>query len=182
MASLGHNELIPYEIGGLVWNITNQLEIVSMRIMYFLHGWFFIKINCFIQTCGFVLLLLYSIHESVPFLTSRNCRNCLHYISTKCRNLNIEGTVSLGGGIWMCRRFDPLFWHSGDWTRSFWGIFSHPLTPKRSFGVLKLPIPTEFDLFGPKFHFSLNLFGSNFQRHTPISFRIIIYFCMEMVN
>ena len=30
-------------------------------------------------------------------------------------------------------------------------------------GVLKLPILTEFDLFGPKFRFSLNLFGSNFQ-------------------
>ena len=66
--------------------------------------------------------------------------------------------------IWMCRRFDPLFWHSEDWTRSFWGIFSHPPTPKRSFGVLKWPILTEFDLFGPKFHFSLYLFGSNFQR------------------
>ena len=64
----------------------------------------------------------------------------------------------------MCRRFDPLFWHSGDWTRSFWGTFSHPPTPKRSLGVLKLPILTEFDLFGPKFYFSLDLFGSNFQR------------------
>ena len=65
--------------------------------------------------------------------------------------------------IWMCRRFDPLFWHSEDWTRSFWGIFSPPPTPKRSFGVLKLPILTEFDLLGPKFNFSLDLFGSNFQ-------------------
>ena len=66
--------------------------------------------------------------------------------------------------IWMCRRFDPLFWHSGDWTWSFGGTFSHPPTPKLSFGVLKLPILTEFDLFGPKFYFSLDLFGSNFQR------------------
>ena len=66
--------------------------------------------------------------------------------------------------IWMCRRFDPLFWHSEDWTRSFWSIFSHPPTPKWSFGVLKLPILIEFDLLGPKFHFSLDLFGSNFQR------------------
>ena len=66
--------------------------------------------------------------------------------------------------IWMCRHFDPLFWHSEDWTRSFWGIFSHPPTPKRSFGVLKLPILTEFDLLGPKFHLSLDLFGSKFQR------------------
>ena len=66
--------------------------------------------------------------------------------------------------IWMCRRFDPLFWHSEAWTRSFGGIFSHPPTPKRSLGVLKLPILTEFDLLGPKFNFSLHLFGPNFQR------------------
>ena len=45
----------------------------------------------------------------------------------------------------MCRRFDPLFRHSGDWTLSFRGTFSHPPTPKRSFGVLKLPTLTEFD-------------------------------------
>ena len=75
--------------------------------------------------------------------------------------------------IWMCRHFDPLFWHSEDWTRSFWGIFSHPPTPKRSFGVLKLPILTEFDLLGPKFHLSSIFLGPSFsgQRHTPISFR-----------
>ena len=64
----------------------------------------------------------------------------------------------------MCRAFDPLFSLWQDRARSFWGIFSHPPTPKRSFGVLKLPILTEFDLLGPKFHFSLDLFGSNFQR------------------
>ena len=66
--------------------------------------------------------------------------------------------------IHMCRGFDPLFSLWQDRARSFWGIFSHPPTPKRSFGVLKLPILTEFDLLGPKFHFSLDLFGSNFQR------------------
>ena len=73
----------------------------------------------------------------------------------------------------MCRRFGPLFWHSEDWTRSFGGIFSHPPTPKRSFGVLKLPILTEFDLLGPKFHFPSIFLGPSFsgQRHTPISFR-----------
>ena len=64
----------------------------------------------------------------------------------------------------MCRGFDPLFSLWQDRARSFWGIFSHPPTPKRSFVVLKLPILTEFDLLGPKFHFSLDLFGSNFQR------------------
>ena len=66
--------------------------------------------------------------------------------------------------IHMCRGFDPLFSLWQDRARSFWGIFSHPPTPKRSFGVLKLPILKEFNLLGPKFHFSLNLFGSNFQR------------------
>ena len=66
--------------------------------------------------------------------------------------------------IHMCRGFDPLFSLWQDRARSFWGIFSHPPTPKRSFGVLKLPFFTEFDLLGPKFHFSLDLFGSNFQR------------------
>ena len=64
----------------------------------------------------------------------------------------------------MCRGFDPLFSLWQDRARSFGDIFSHPPTPKRSFGVLKLPILTEFDLLGPKFHFSLDLFGSNFQR------------------
>ena len=66
--------------------------------------------------------------------------------------------------IWMCHCFDPLFWDSGDRTRSFRGTFSHPPTPKRSFEVLKLQILAEFDLFGPKFHFSLDLLGSNFQK------------------
>ena len=64
---------------------------------------------------------------------------------------------------------------SGDWTQSFWGTFSHPPTPKWSFGVLKLLIVTEFDPLGPKFHFSLHLIGSNFHQqpaaHTLISFR-----------
>ena len=72
--------------------------------------------------------------------------------------------------IWMCRHFDSPFWHSGDWTQSILGTLSHPLTTERSFGVLKPVILTELDLFGPKFHFSLCLFGSNFQRpaaHTP---------------
>ena len=72
--------------------------------------------------------------------------------------------------IHMCRGFDPLFSLWQDRARSFWGIFSHPPTPKRSFVVLKLPILTEFDLLGPKFHFSLDLFGSNFQRPAPSFF------------
>ena len=74
------------------------------------------------------------------------------------------GVLPMWWVIHMCRGFDPLFSLWQDRARSFGGIFSHPPTPKRSFGVLKLPILTEFDLLGPKFHFSLDLFGSNFQR------------------
>ena len=89
---------------------------------------------------------------------------CLWVPSNHCGDVVPGKVLPLCWVIWMCRCFDPLFWHSGDWSRSFWGTFSHPLTPKWSFGVLKLPILTEFDLFGPKFRFSLDLFGSNFQR------------------
>ena len=64
----------------------------------------------------------------------------------------------------MCRGFDPLFSLWQDRARSFWGTFSHPPTAKLSFGVQKLPIFTKIDLFGPKFNFFLDLFGSNFQR------------------
>ena len=92
------------------------------------------------------------------------------YWSHKCWHQSL-GEDPGGGGVlpmwWvihMCRGFDPLFSLWQDRARSFWGIFSHPPTPKRSFGVLKLPILKEFDLLGPKFHFSLDLFGSNFQR------------------
>ena len=63
----------------------------------------------------------------------------------------------------MCRGFDPLFSLWQDRERSFWGTFSHPPTAKLSFGVQKLPIFTKIDLFGPKFNFFLDLFGSNFQ-------------------
>ena len=94
---------------------------------------------------------------------------------TKLRALHvwvIQWHVTRGGGgvlpmwwvIHMCRGFDPLFSLWQDRARSFWGIFSHPPTPKRSFGVLKVPILKECDLLGPKFHFSLDLLGSNFQR------------------
>ena len=64
----------------------------------------------------------------------------------------------------MCRGFDPLFSLWQDRARSFWGTFSHPPTAKLSFGVQKLPIFTKIDLFGRKFNFFLDLFGSNFQR------------------
>ena len=106
------------------------------------------------------------------------CKDC-YIISTSTPSCPQEHDIPRGGGggggggggvlpmwwvIHMCRGFDPLFSLWQDRARSFWGIFSHPPTPKQSFGVLKLPILKEFDLLGPKFHFSLDLFGSNFQR------------------
>ena len=101
-------------------------------------------------------------HDVIDDVTRSQCRS---------NEMDISRGGGGGGGVlpmwWvihMCRGFDPLFSLWQDRARSFWGIFSHPPTPKRSFVVLKLPILTEFDLLGPKFHFSLDLFGSNFQR------------------
>ena len=60
----------------------------------------------------------------------------------------------------MCRGFDPFFWPSGYQTRSFWSVFSHPPTQKRSFGYKS----SQNSIFlAPKYHFPLDLFGSNFQ-------------------
>ena len=85
---------------------------------------------------------------------------------------HLQRPLNPGGGgvlpmwwvIHMCRGFDPLFSLWQDRARSFWGTFSHPPTAKLSFGVQKLPIFTKIDLFGRKFNFFLDLFGSNFQR------------------
>ena len=81
----------------------------------------------------------------------------------RCGGTPGEGTPSMLGDMDV-----PPFWPP---FLTFWGLnsiflgyFSHPPTPKRSFGVLKLPILTEFDLLGPKFRFSRSLFGSKFQR------------------
>ena len=48
------------------------------------------------------------------------------------------------------------------------GYFSHPPTPKQSSGISKLPILTEFDLFGLKFHFPSIFWGPIFSG-TPSS-------------
>ena len=77
------------------------------------------------------------------------------------------GVLPMWWVIHMCRGFDPLFSLWQDRARSFWGIFSHPPTPKRSFGVSKLPILTEFDLLGPKFHFWVQFSAAS---GTPPSF------------
>ena len=67
------------------------------------------------------------------------------------------------GDTYVPRFWPPFFTLAGSST-IFLGYFSHPPTAKLSFGVQKLPIFTKIDLFGPKFNFFLDLFGSNFQR------------------
>ena len=73
------------------------------------------------------------------------------------------GTPYVMGDTYVPRFWPPFFTLAGSST-IFLGYFSHPPTAKLSFGVQKLPIFTKFDLFGPKFNFFLDLFGSNFQR------------------
>ena len=73
------------------------------------------------------------------------------------------GTPYVMGDTYVPRFWPPFFTLAGSNT-IFLGYFSHPPTAKLSFGVQKLPIFTKIDLFGPKFNFFLDLFGSNFQR------------------
>ena len=73
------------------------------------------------------------------------------------------GTPYVMGDTYVPRFWPPFFTLAGSST-IFLGCFSHPPTAKLSFGVHKLPIFTKIDLFGPKFNFFLDLFGSNFQR------------------
>ena len=73
------------------------------------------------------------------------------------------GTPYVMGDTYVPRIWPPFFTLAGSST-IFLGYFSHPPTAKLSFGVQKLPIFTKIDLFGPKFNFFLDLFGSNFQR------------------
>ena len=82
-----------------------------------------------------------------------------------CRAAPGGGGYSLCDGWYICAAvLTPLFSLWQGRARSFWGTFSHPPTAKLSFGVQKLPIFTKIDLFGRKFNFFLDLFGSNFQR------------------
>ena len=73
------------------------------------------------------------------------------------------GTPYVMGDTYVPRFWPPFITLAGSST-IFLGYFSHPPTAKLSFGVQKLPIFTKIDLFGPKFNFFLDLFGSNFQR------------------
>ena len=73
------------------------------------------------------------------------------------------GTPYVMGDTYVPRFWPPFFTLAGSNT-IFLGYFSHPPTAKLSFGVQKLPIFTKIDLFGPKFNFFVDLFGSNFQR------------------
>ena len=87
-----------------------------------------------------------------------------HICSTRGRSRGGGGgTPYVMGDTYVLRFWSPFFTLAGSST-IFMGYFSHPPTAKLSFGVQKLPIFTKIDLFGPKFNFFLDLFGSNFQR------------------
>ena len=98
-------------------------------------------------------------------------RSCLTGVTaTELQWLLINMKVTPGGGTpyvmgdtYVPRFWPPFFTLAGSST-IFLRYFSHPPTAKLSFGVQKLPIFTKIDFFGPKFNFSLDLFGSNFQR------------------
>ena len=75
-----------------------------------------------------------------------------------------RGGYSLCDGWYICAAVLTPFFHFGRIEHDLFGVFLHPPTAKLSFGVQKLPIFTKIDLFGPKFNFFLDLFGSNFQR------------------
>ena len=80
-----------------------------------------------------------------------------------CHTRGVGGTPYVMGDTYVPRFWPPFFTLAGSST-IFVGYFSHPPTAELSFGVQKLPIFTKIDLFGPKFNFFLDLFGSNFQR------------------
>ena len=95
---------------------------------------------------------------------------CIHGSPSRCFTCIAEqatpgrgGTPYVMGDTYVPRFWPPFFTLAGSST-IFLGYFSHPPTAKLSFGVQKLPIFTKIDLFGPKFNFFLDLFGSNFQR------------------
>ena len=67
------------------------------------------------------------------------------------------GGYSLYDGWYICA---AVLTPSGYQTWSFWGVFSHPPTQKRSFGYKS----SQNSIFlAPKYHFPLDLFGFNFQ-------------------
>ena len=75
-----------------------------------------------------------------------------------------RGGYSLYVGWYGCAAvLTPFFDIMGIELDLFWVLFLIHWHQNDLLGVLKLPILTEFDLFGPKFHFTLDLLGSNFQ-------------------
>ena len=100
------------------------------------------------------------------------CYTCSHHLDPQipciiyCVCTVSPGWGGGGGGvlpIWwvihMCRGFDPLFLPSGYQTRSFWGVFSHPPTQRRSFGYKS----SQNSIFlAPKHHFPPRSFWVQF--------------------
>ena len=91
----------------------------------------------------------------------------ISFISIKGHSLHIgpprpgEGTHSMLGDMDVPPFWPPFltFWA---FNSIFLGTISHPPTQKLSFGVSKLPILTEFDLFGPQIPFFLRSFWVQF--------------------
>ena len=82
------------------------------------------------------------------------------FLRSWCIRQTPGGVLPMWWVIHICRSFDPLFSLWQDRARSFWGVFSHPPTQKWSFGYKS----SQNSIFlAPKYHFSLDLFGSNFQ-------------------
>ena len=95
-----------------------------------------------------------------PVLSYHKLDSEEHISITLWYRIHPGGVLPIWWVIHMCRGFDPLFWPYGYQTRSFWGVFSHPPTQKRSFGYKS----SQNSIFlAPKYHFPLDLFGSNFQ-------------------
>ena len=94
----------------------------------------------------------HQVHEAY---TCFSRSNCLFIVACA------RGVYSLYVGWYGCAAvFDPLFWHSGDWTRSFGGTFSHPPTPKLSFGGIRTTNSYKIQSFWsqiPFFPFSLHM-------------------------
>ena len=107
-----------------------------------------------------------SLKQRVDRMLNSNACNLFNELNFKITLKELSQAASPGGVLpmwWvidMCRGFDPLFSLWQDRARSFWGVFSHPPTQKRSFEYKS----SQNSIFlAPKYHFSLDLFGSNFQ-------------------
>ena len=107
-------------------------------------------------------------HATCPIVRNDICWQQIH---------SPRGGYSLYVGWYGCAAVLTPFFDILGIELDFWGYFFSSTNTKLSFGVLELPMLTKFHLFGLKFHFCLDLFGSNFQRpaaHPHQSPRVIV--------